>query len=86
VGLRTLQLIEEAGYRTVQDLAREDPDRLAIRTGLGIKKARQVQQGAVYFLEHEAHQIESARAALASESMTGGAAPGMPLQARAGEE
>ncbi|HEY3235800.1 MAG TPA: transcription termination factor NusA [Polyangiaceae bacterium] len=57
VGLRTLQLLEEAGYRTVQELAREDPDRLAIRTGLGIKKARQVQQGAAYFLEHEAKDI-----------------------------
>ena len=64
VGLRTLQLLDEAGYRTVQDLAREDPDRLAIRTGLGIKKARQVQQGAVYFLEHESKEIEAARAAL----------------------
>jgi N utilization substance protein A len=64
VGLRTLQLLDEAGYRTVQDLAREDPDRLAIRTGLGIKKARQVQQGAVYFLEYESKEIEAARAAL----------------------
>jgi N utilization substance protein A len=63
VGLRTLQLLEEAGYRTVQDLAREDADRLAIRTGLGIKKARQVQQGAVYFLQHESREIEMARAA-----------------------
>lgn len=64
VGLRTLQLLEESGYRTVNDLAREDPDRLAIKTGLGIKKARQVQQGAVWFLEHEAKEIESARAQL----------------------
>jgi transcription termination/antitermination protein NusA len=64
VGLRTLQLLEEAGYRVVQDLAREDPDRLAIKTGLGIKKARQVQQGAIYFLENEARAIEAARAQL----------------------
>ena len=62
VGLRTLHLLEESGYRTVRDLAREDPDRLAIKTGLGIKKARQVQQGAVYFLEHEAADIDAARA------------------------
>ncbi|HMJ15821.1 MAG TPA: transcription termination factor NusA [Polyangiaceae bacterium] len=64
VGLRTLQLLEEAGYRTVQDLAREDPDRLAIKTGLGIKKARQVQQGANYFLDNEARDIEEARSQL----------------------
>ena len=62
VGMRTLQLLEEAGYRTVQDLEREDPDRLAIKTGLGIKKARLVQQGAIYFLEHESREIDAARA------------------------
>ena len=54
VGTRTVQLLEEAGYRTVQDLAREDADRLAIRTGLGIKKARQIQVGASHFLSTEA--------------------------------
>jgi N utilization substance protein A len=62
VGLRTVQLLEEAGYRTVHDLAREDADRLAIRTGLGIKKARQIQQGAEHFLHTEAREIEEARA------------------------
>jgi N utilization substance protein A len=66
VGLRTLQLLEEAGYRTVPDLAREDADRLAIRTGLGIKKARQIQQGAEYFLTSEAREIEETRAQLAA--------------------
>jgi transcription termination/antitermination protein NusA len=66
VGLRTLQLLEEAGYRTVTDLAREDADRLAIRTGLGIKKARQIQQGAEYFLTSEAREIEETRAQLAA--------------------
>ncbi len=66
VGLRTVQLLEEAGYRTVEDLAREDPDRLAIKTGLGIKKARQVQAGAAHFLSAEAQEIERARAAYAA--------------------
>jgi N utilization substance protein A len=66
VGLRTLQLLEEAGYKTVLELVKEDPDRLAIRTGLGIKKARQVQAGASYFLESEAREIEVARAAWAA--------------------
>jgi transcription termination/antitermination protein NusA len=66
VGLRTLQLLEEAGYRAVGDLAREDADRLAIRTGLGIKKARQIQQGAEYFLKSEAREIEETRAQLAA--------------------
>ncbi|HVY26521.1 MAG TPA: transcription termination factor NusA [Polyangiaceae bacterium] len=79
VGLRTLQLLEEAGYRTVTDLAREDADRLAIRTGLGIKKARQIQQGAEYFLKSEAREIEDARAQLAAQRAAQAAAA--PAQA-----
>jgi N utilization substance protein A len=75
VGLRTLQLLEEAGYRTITDLAREDADRLAIRTGLGIKKARQIQQGAEYFLKSEAREIEEARAQLAAQRAAQAAAP-----------
>jgi N utilization substance protein A len=68
VGMRTLSLLEEAGYKTVIDLAREDPDRLAIRTGLGIKKARLIQQGARHFLEHESKEIDIARARFAAEA------------------
>ncbi len=75
VGMRTLQLLDEAGYKTVTDLAREDPDRLAIRTGLGIKKARQVQTGAVYFLENEAKEIEEARIAYAAKLAAAPPAP-----------
>jgi transcription termination/antitermination protein NusA len=74
VGLRTVQLLEEAGYKTVSDLAREDPDRLAIRTGLGIKKARQIQQGAAHFLGTEAGEIEEARRHSASEAAPAGQA------------
>jgi len=61
VGLRTLTLLEESGYRSVQDLVNEDIDRLAIKSGLGIKKARQVQQGARNFLDNELQTIEEAR-------------------------
>ena len=67
--------LDEAGYKTVADLAREDPDRLAIRTGLGIKKARQVQTGAVYFLENEAKEIEEARVAHAAKLAAAPPAP-----------
>jgi transcription termination/antitermination protein NusA len=69
VGLRTLQLLEEANYRTIQDVIREDPDKLAIRTGLGIKKARLVQQNALHFLENEAKELEAARLALAGSAL-----------------
>jgi len=83
VGLRTLQLLEEAGYRAVPDLAREDADRLAIRTGLGIKKARQIQQGAEYFLTSEAREIEETRAQLAAARAAQAAAAPSPASEEA---
>jgi N utilization substance protein A len=51
VGLRTIQLLEEAGYKNVRDVAAEEPERLAIRARLGTEKAVQIQQAAVRFLE-----------------------------------
>jgi N utilization substance protein A len=62
VGERTIQLLEEAGYRSVNDVLREDEDKLAIRTGLGIKKARAIKQGAQSFLENEHKLLAAARA------------------------
>src|SRR6185295_6902063 len=62
VGERTIVLLEEAGYKTVEDLLREDEDRLAIRTGLGIKKARAIKQGAREFMDSEQKVLEAARA------------------------
>jgi len=61
VGERTVQLLEDAGYRTVEDILREDEDKLAIKTGLGIKKARAIKQGADHFLSGDAKAIEAAR-------------------------
>src|SRR5688572_7142197 len=75
IGQRTVQLLEEAGYRRVEDLSREDPDRLAIRTGLGIKKARQIHESARHFIQDEWKEIEKARvkfAASASAESEGG--------------
>jgi len=62
VGNRTVQLLEEQGYRSVEDILREDVDRLAIRTGLGIKKARSIRLGAQYFIDSEQKVLEQARA------------------------
>jgi N utilization substance protein A len=61
VGERTIQLLEEAGYKSVEDIRREDEDKLAIKTGMGIKKARAIKQGAEHFLTSESKVIESAR-------------------------
>jgi N utilization substance protein A len=72
VGVRTQQFLEEGGYRGLGDVVREDPDRLAIRSGLSHKKARAVQSAARDFLQGEAKEIEAARAALAT---SGASAP-----------
>jgi N utilization substance protein A len=77
VGVRTQQLLEEGGYRGIQDVVREDPDRLAIRSSLSHKKARAVQAAAREFLEGEAKEIEAARAALTASG---------PAAARAGDD
>jgi N utilization substance protein A len=62
VGERTLVLLDEAGYRTVEDILREDEDRLAIRSGLGLKKARAIKLGARDFVEREQKLLDAARA------------------------
>ncbi len=63
VGERTVTLLEEAGYKSVEDVRREDEDKLAIKTGLGIKKARALKAGVEHFLGSEWREIESARKA-----------------------
>jgi transcription termination/antitermination protein NusA len=61
IGDRTVHLLEEAGYKSVEEIHREDEDKLAIKTGLGIKKARVIKQGAEHFLGNESKVIEAAR-------------------------
>jgi N utilization substance protein A len=63
LGLRSLQLLEEGGYRTLRDVVREDPDRLAIKSGRSNKKARSVQRAARDFIERELPELERARLA-----------------------
>jgi transcription termination/antitermination protein NusA len=62
VGLRTLQFLEEGGYRTLRDVVREDPDRLAIKSGLSNKKARAVQAAARDFATYGLAELERQRA------------------------
>jgi N utilization substance protein A len=66
VGERTAQLLEEAGIRRVEDILREEEDKLAIKTGVGIKRARIIRQGAETFLTSEWKLIEAARKAAAA--------------------
>jgi len=55
IGERTIELLSDAGYKSVDDLAaEEDVDRLAINTGLGLRKARQIKDGIQQYLDSEA--------------------------------
>ncbi|MCU0680967.1 MAG: transcription termination factor NusA [Polyangiaceae bacterium] len=78
---RTAEALGEAGYSTLDSVVREDPDRLAIKAGLGSKKAQLIQQAARAFAEGEWPQVEAARvlarqqqAALAAQPKTEGGA------------
>ncbi|MBM4376507.1 MAG: transcription termination/antitermination protein NusA [Deltaproteobacteria bacterium] len=62
IGHRTLTLLEDAGYRTLSAITREDADRLAIRTGLGMKKAANVKKNAEDFAAREREILAAARA------------------------
>jgi transcription termination/antitermination protein NusA len=91
VGLRTLQFLEEGGFRTLRDIVREDPDRLAIRSGLSNKKARLVQAAAADFLAHGLPHLDRERQAhrdelLMQERVAVGQAHAQEEQDRQGSE
>jgi N utilization substance protein A len=55
---RIADLLLHAGYRSVRDLnAEEDIDRLAIRTGLGSKRAQLIHDGVLYYVEHDVERV-----------------------------
>jgi len=62
IGERTIELLLEAGYRRVEDLANEnDMDRLALSTGLGLQKAQVISERAQEFLDSEKEILEKLR-------------------------
>jgi N utilization substance protein A len=63
VGDRSVMLLEEAGYKTIDDIRREDDERLAVRTGLGIRKVRSIKAAIDAFMTGEWKSIEAARKA-----------------------
>ncbi len=87
---RTLEHLEAAGYRSLADLVEEDDvDRLAIKTGLGGKKAEQIRDGAVRFASTEAKVLEDgqkkARAAAAAAAAAAAVAAAEAVAAAAAE-
>jgi N utilization substance protein A len=53
IGDKLIEPLEQQGYRTPEDLVKETEDKLAVKSGLGIKKARAIRQGAQQYLELE---------------------------------
>jgi N utilization substance protein A len=71
IGDRTVLSLEEAGYKSINELLREDEDRLAIKSGLRIAKVRSLRLAAKEYLEGEKKMLAELRAAAgaaASES------------------
>jgi transcription termination/antitermination protein NusA len=55
---RIADLLQHAGYRNLRDLsAEEDIDRLAIRTGLGSKRAQMIHEGVQHYQANDADRI-----------------------------
>jgi N utilization substance protein A len=55
---RIADLLLHAGYRNLRDLhAEEDVDRLAIRTGLGSKRAQVIREGIVSYMANDAEHV-----------------------------
>jgi len=58
VSARVADLLHHAGYRSVRDvLAEEDIDRLAIRTGIGSKKAQELREAVLEYVEKDAPEV-----------------------------
>jgi N utilization substance protein A len=66
VGERTATLLDEAGFKTVEDVARDDDDKLAQKAGIGLPKAKTVKANAQAFLAGEWKTVEEARKRLAA--------------------
>jgi N utilization substance protein A len=59
---RVVETLEQQGYRSPEDVVKESEDKLAIKTGLGIKKARAIRQGAQQHVELEQRAKASPKA------------------------
>jgi transcription termination/antitermination protein NusA len=59
VSARVADLLHHAGYRSVRDVqAEEDIDRLAIRTGIGSKKAQELREAVLEYVGKDSSRVE----------------------------
>jgi transcription termination/antitermination protein NusA len=61
VGDRTVAVLEEANYKTLREILHEDEDRIATRSGLGVKRVRALRQALREFMENEQAILDAAR-------------------------
>lgn len=70
VGVRTLQLLEEASFRTVREVAHATPEQLAESAGLDLGKAKEVHDASVHFIDAELPELLRQRALSARHQET----------------
>jgi hypothetical protein len=59
VSARVADLLHHAGYRSVRDVhAEEDIDRLAIRTGIGSKKAQELREAVIEYVAKDSSRVD----------------------------
>jgi transcription termination/antitermination protein NusA len=71
LGQRAIENLRVLGYSTVDTIAGDDPDNFALRTGLGIRKARQIIGSALQLKDLEARMRQEARDAAARAAENG---------------
>ncbi|MDH5673908.1 MAG: transcription termination factor NusA [Myxococcales bacterium] len=88
VSPRVSELLFQAGYRSAEELlAEDDIDRLAIRTGLGSKRARSIRDGVEVFMEQDATRVEEGqRAAREAEAAAAAARVAAEVEQQAQEQ
>jgi transcription termination/antitermination protein NusA len=62
ISLRVMTLLEEAGYKTIAAVLKENEDKLGIRTGLGFKKAAGIKEAIGDYMRGERELLDQARA------------------------
>jgi N utilization substance protein A len=78
---RVADALERGGYRGVQEVLREgDVDRLAIRTGLGNQKAREIQEAIQRFVDNDLEKIRAAQRASVARASDGA----LPVEGESG--
>ncbi|MBI4700790.1 MAG: transcription termination/antitermination protein NusA [Deltaproteobacteria bacterium] len=88
VGARTVGMLEDVGYKTVVSVLKEDADRLAIRSGLPLKKAAAVKAAVAAFVAEEQELYRKARQQAAPQVVpeAPAAAEGLPAPVEAPAE